>query len=205
MKIVLCILLGYLLGTLSPSALVSKIKKKNLREHGTKNLGATNTLLNFGKGWGAFVLIFDIAKAYIAYKLAQHLFPQIWLAGMIAGCASIVGHIFPFYMGFKGGKGLAALGGAILAHDPLIFLFMVVVCFGLMLLLNYSFVLPISAAILFPILSGIRSGSIAIGLMATLMGGLLLFSHRADIVKVIRGEATHTNVRKFLHRSSNDK
>ena len=62
MNALFCAVIGYLLGSVSPSALLSKIKKKNIREHGTKNLGALNTLINFGKGWGVFVMLFDIAK-----------------------------------------------------------------------------------------------------------------------------------------------
>lgn len=202
MKILACIVLGYLLGTISPSALISKLRKTDLRKSGTKNLGATNTFLNFGKGMGAIVLVTDIAKSFAAYKLAQLIFPGFALAGMISGCAAVAGHIFPFYMGFKGGKGLASFGGLILAHDAPLFLFMLIVCFGLMLILNYSFALPFSAAAMFPVLAGIRSQSLLVGMLALASSLLIIFSHRADIVLVFQGKAEHTEVRRFFARKA---
>ncbi|MBQ8724062.1 MAG: glycerol-3-phosphate acyltransferase, partial [Oscillospiraceae bacterium] len=75
MKVILLLLFGYLLGSLSPAALVSKLKRKNLRKNGTGNLGATNVMLNFGKKYGALVMLLDIAKAFVTVKLAAFLFP----------------------------------------------------------------------------------------------------------------------------------
>lgn len=204
MRVILCIIAGYLLGSISPSALVSKIKKKNLREHGTKNLGATNTLLNFGKGYAALVLAFDMFKAFAAYKLAQLLLPKLAVAGLIAGCAAIAGHIFPFYMKFKGGKGLASLGGVVLAHDPILFLILLVIGLSSMFILNYSFALPISASILFPIFAGIRSSSLAVGLIAAAGCGLIMFKHWDDIVKIIQGKAENTEVKGFIKKNKHN-
>lgn len=64
MKVFLCISFGYLLGSVSPFALLSKLKKKSLRENGTGNLGATNVMLNFGKLYGVLVMLFDVLKAF---------------------------------------------------------------------------------------------------------------------------------------------
>lgn len=198
MRILICILMGYLLGTLSPSALISKIKKKNLREHGTKNLGATNTLLNFGKGYAALVLAFDMLKAYAAYKLAQLLLPKLAVAGLIAGCSAVAGHIFPFYMKFKGGKGLASLGGVVLAHDPILFIILLAIGIASMLILNYSFALPISASILLPVFAGIRSASVAVGLIFAIPCSLIIYKHWDDIVKTVRGEAENAEVKEYI-------
>lgn len=104
MAVVCSIIIGYLLGCISPAALVSKIKNKDLRKSGTGNLGATNTLLVFGKSWGVCVMLFDVAKAFTACKLARWLFPSLPIAGMLAGSAAVAGHIYPFYMKFRGGK-----------------------------------------------------------------------------------------------------
>lgn len=102
MEIGICIIMGYLIGTLSPAALFAKLKNANLRENGTGNLGATNALLVMGRVYGVLVMVLDILKAFIAFRLAAKLFPAIKVAGMIAGLAAIIGHIFPFYMNFKG-------------------------------------------------------------------------------------------------------
>lgn len=124
MAYIFSVIIGYLLGCLSPAALISKIKRKNLRKNGTGNLGATNVMLNFGKRFGALVMLFDIFKAFAAYKLAELLFPSAAFVGIAAGFAAVVGHVFPFYMKFKGGKGLAAFAGMVLAYNPWLFLFL---------------------------------------------------------------------------------
>lgn len=121
LETVISLVIGYLLGTLSPAALFAKLKKVNLRKRGTGNLGATNTTMVLGKQYGALVMILDIGKAFLACKLAELLFPELAVAGLLAGAAAVVGHIYPFYMKFKGGKGLAAFGGMILAYNPWMF------------------------------------------------------------------------------------
>lgn len=180
--------MGYLLGSLSPAALLSKLKNKSLRTHGTGNLGATNTMLVFGKGYGALVMLFDITKAFTAVKLAQALYPALFIAGLLAGSAAVVGHIFPFYLKFKGGKGLASFGGLILGVDPFLFLILLTIALTLMFVINYSVAMPLSAAILFPILYGIHSGSPAAFLIAAALSVLIIVKHIDNIHRVRRGE-----------------
>lgn len=188
MEIVFSIVIGYLLGSLSPAALFSKLKKKNLRKQGTGNLGATNTMLVLGKRYGALVMLFDIAKAFVSVKLAQILFPYLAVAGVVAGAAAVVGHIFPFYLKFKGGKGLAAFGGFVLAVDPLLFLILLVIALVFMFIINYSAAMPISAGILFPVLYAIRAGDIAASLIVALVSILVIAEHLPNVFKAIRGE-----------------
>ena len=81
MKITLCLLLAYLLGSLSPAALLAAVKKTDLRKSGTKNLGATNTMLILGKRFGIAVMVFDIFKAVLATRCAEWIAPELdWLA-----------------------------------------------------------------------------------------------------------------------------
>lgn len=144
---VVSLLIGYLLGMLSPAALFAKRKKVNLRKCGTGNLGATNTTMVLGKKYGALVMILDIGKAFLACKLAELLFPELAVADLLAGAASVVGHIFPFYMKFKGGKGLAAFGGMILAYNPWILLGLLAVGIVLIFIFNYGIAITIFAAV----------------------------------------------------------
>lgn len=183
----LCIVIGYLLGSLNPAALLSRLKKKDLRKHGTGNLGATNTMLVFGKRYGALVMVFDIAKTWLAVKLAEFLFPNLIAAGLIAGCGAVIGHIFPFYLKFKGGKGFAAYAGMILAFDPISFLILLVICTTLMILANYSAAMPMSAAVLFPILTLIRTGSPVLVLIAVGIGIVIVIKHWRNLRKGING------------------
>ena len=124
LKIFLCFAIGYLLGCISPSYIISKAKKIDLRRCGTKNLGTTNAIMSLGKAWGAVVMFVDIIKAWIAVKLCQLIFPSLLLGGVVAGSASVLGHNHPFYLRFKGGKGIAAFGGFVLAFSWQIFLMM---------------------------------------------------------------------------------
>ena len=93
-------LAGYLLGSLSPATLFSKLKKVDLKRVGTKNPGAANALLMLGRGYGAAVMLLDMAKAAVSVLLARALFPASAVAPLLAGGFAILGHIFPFYMGF---------------------------------------------------------------------------------------------------------
>lgn len=185
MKHIISLLIGYFFGTLNPAALLSKIKKKDLRSVGTKNLGATNTMLNFGKRYGALVLLLDMAKTVVACVLTKLAFPTLTTATMVAGIGAILGHIFPFYMKFKGGKGLAAFAGLVLAFDPIVFLILLVVCTAIMIIVNYSIGMPISAAILFPFFVGFKTYSVPMIILAAASGLIIIISH-FEIISRIR-------------------
>lgn len=188
MNILGSLILGYLLGSLSPAALFGKLKKEDLRHQGTGNLGATNAMLILGKGYGAAVMLFDIIKAYVAVKLAERLFPAFALAGLLSGSAAVVGHVYPFYMKFKGGKGLAAYGGMVLGVDPLLFLILLIIALTFMFIVNYSVAVPMSAGVLFPILYALRGAQIAGTVIATAVSVLIICKHFSNIGKARRGE-----------------
>lgn len=198
MKTAVCLIVGYLFGSLSPAALLAKIKNTDMRKKGTGNLGATNAMMLFGKGYGLFVMLFDILKAFCASKVAKLLFPLFSLAGLLAGAAAVVGHIFPFYLNFQGGKGLAAFGGMILGYHPLMFLALLATGCVLILLTNYSVTIALYAAILFPVLVGFCSGSVAEVLVAVAVSLLLLWKFRGNFQKIREG--SEMKVREFLRK-----
>lgn len=202
--IAVSILLGYLLGSLSPAALLDKIKHANLRKQGTRNLGATNTALVLGKKWGIAVMTFDIFKAFLAVLLAGHFFPNYVWVRPLAGSAAVLGHVLPFYLRFKGGKGLAAFGGLVLALDPVIFLILLAIAIVLMLIFNYGVCTPISAGILFPILYGFKYHDLW-GTVAVAVAGIVLVTKNlAGIGRVRRGEemGARTGLRRFFSGKS---
>lgn len=188
--------IGYLLGSLNPAALIARLKKQNIRASGTKNLGATNVMMHFGKGFGALVMLFDVFKAAGAVWIVRWIFPEIALVGILGGCAAVMGHIFPFYLKFKGGKGLAAFGGMVLGVNPFSFLVLLIFCSALILIVNYSVFMPVTAAILFPLLLWLRTGDPIAALVALLTGGVLIFKFRENLVKV--KNRTEVKVRGFL-------
>lgn len=196
MSSIISIAIGYFLGCLSPSSFLARKKNVDLRNEGTGNLGATNTTIVLGKKAGAFVMIFDIAKAYIAAQIAKLLFPRQYYASLLASCATVFGHIFPCHMKFKGGKGLAAFGGMVLAHDPLIFLILLVIGLVAMFVVNYGVALPLTAAVLFPVFAGVRSMDMTVFAITAVTSALIIIVHWKNIGKAMRHE--HETVRGFI-------
>lgn len=188
MHAVLSLVMGYFIGCISPAKLVGKRKNVNLKETGTGNLGATNTALVLGRKAGYFVLVLDMFKSFFSYKIAKYLFPQLAIAGIIACIGVIVGHAFPVFNGFQGGKGLAAFGGLVLAHDPLQFAVLLTVGIITAFALNYGVYLAVTAATLFPIFSYFRSGSFSTFLSTAAASGTVLLLHAGNIRRAITGE-----------------
>lgn len=195
-EVTVCLLIGYLLGSLSPSALLAKLKKINLRKQGTGNLGATNTTMVLGKNYGALVMVLDIGKAFLACKVSARLFPALEIATLLAGAAAVVGHMFPFYMKFRGGKGLAAFGGMILAFNPWFFLILLIIGLVLIFVINYGVAMPMSASVLFPVMVAVQTRNTASVLTCTVTGLLLLVKHWSILGRIQRGE--ETKVREFV-------
>lgn len=188
MKALLSLIMGYFIGCINPAKMISKRKHVDLKESGTGNLGATNTALVLGRKAGYVVLTFDMVKSILSYKLAKLLFPQLAVAGIIACIGVILGHCFPVFMNFQGGKGLAAFGGLVLAHDPLIFVVLLTLGIIAAFVLDYGVYLAVSAATLFPIFSYIRSGSIPVLATASVSSGIILAVHRRNLHRAITGE-----------------
>ncbi len=123
MKFVLYAIIGYFIGCLNFGVIVPKIMyKKDIREYGSGNAGATNAFRVFGKIAGVIVLILDLTKSLAYVLVLEHKFNEtdmILLAW--AGLFVVIGHIFPVFFGFKGGKGVSATGGTIAAICPFAF------------------------------------------------------------------------------------
>lgn len=196
MEIILCLLLGYLLGCLNPAALMGKLKNIDLRQVGTRNLGASNVLLCIGKASGFIVMALDIAKGYFSVKLAKALFPLLSVAGLVAGIGAILGHVFPFYLQFRGGKGLAAYAGLVLAYDPWIFLILLIICVAAVLIVNYAYAMPMTGGFLFPVLAWLRSRSLVVLALSAVSGALIVVKHWSNIARAHSGG--EKPIRQFL-------
>lgn len=185
---VLSLVIGYLIGCMNPARMVGKRKNVNLKESGTGNLGATNTALVLGRKAGYFVLFFDMFKSFFSYRLAKFLFPQLAAAGVIACIGVILGHAFPVFFGFQGGKSLAAFGGLVLAHDPVQFAVLLTLGIVMAFVMNYGVYLAVTATTLFPILSWIRSGSLMTFFSTATASGIVLALHFGNLRRAITGE-----------------
>ena len=198
MKYLLCALVGYALGCISPSWMVSKLKHTDIQKSGTKNLGTTNTFIHFGKGWGSLVLFCDMSKAFLSVKLCGWLFPEFVLAGVVAGCMAVIGHIFPFYNHFRGGKGIASFGGFILATDIRCFLFLLIVGCILSLIFNYGCSISFTAAALFPFLYSAKIGSRLAFIFLVACSTVIICKHIENIKKIRTGE--ERKIREFIKK-----
>ena len=112
------LLLGYLSGSLTPSIWITRlVKGVDVRDAGSRHATTTNTIRQAGFGWGALVLVIDIAKGFFTW-LAVQFAPAVWIVPLTAG-AAVIGHCWPVFAGFRGGMGLACAGGCLLAAEPL--------------------------------------------------------------------------------------
>ncbi len=205
MQGIVSVILGYFIGCLSPAGLMAKCHDVNLKEEGTGNLGATNTALVLGRKAGYFVLFFDILKSFFSYKLARLLFPHLAIAGLLAGIGTILGHAFPVFLRFQGGKGLASFGGLVLAHDPGQFVILLALGIIAAVVLNYGVYLAVTATVLFPFFSYFRSGSLSVFLSAAAASSLVFALHLGNLRRAITGEdpiRTRDGFRKIFGKNT---
>lgn len=191
--------LGYIIGCINPAMAISKAKHVNLKEEGTGNLGATNTAYVLGRKAGIFVMIFDILKSFLSYKLAKWLFPKLLIAGILASIGCILGHCFPVFMHFSGGKGLAAFGGLILAYSPWMFAIIVSTGVALMFLCNTGVVAPFMGCIAFPVMV-YYAGHDTLETLAVLAASAIIFSTHLSNFKMARKKEDVVNTRDFVKK-----
>ncbi|KQL53982.1 glycerol-3-phosphate acyltransferase [Heyndrickxia shackletonii] len=124
----LILILAYLLGSIPSGLIVGKLFYGiDIREHGSGNLGATNTFRTLGKKAGIAVTVADILKGTLATCLPLIFGVSAGFHPLLVGLVAVIGHIFPIFAGFRGGKAVATSGGVILAYSPLLFLLIVIV------------------------------------------------------------------------------
>lgn len=180
--------IGYAIGNINPAYIVGLRKGYDIRKRGSGNPGATNLMLLEGKKAGAFVTAFDISKAAVSVGLARNLFPRCKSAGELAGAGCVIGHMYPALMNFRGGKGLACLGGVILSfgvNDFLLSLFSESI---LLLATRYLCLVPVTASALYPVYHGVTSGNWE---GAAILGSLALpifNKHRENFERIKNGK-----------------
>ncbi len=139
---ILCLLIGYLFGNFQTAYIIGRLNGIDIREKGSGNAGTTNTLRVLGKKAGLLVFVGDLAKSIgavvLVYFLFRNKYPEYtYLLKLYTGLGCIIGHNFPFYLGFKGGKGIAAMSGMILAFHWMYVPVDLLIFFGTFALTNY--------------------------------------------------------------------
>lgn len=158
LMIISSILIGYLLGSINPSYIISKYKGFDIRTKGSGNAGASNALILLGKTTGVLCALFDIFKAYLSVKISTRLFPIFKIAGILSGTSCILGHMFPITMNFKGGKGLACLAGMCIAYDARLFLILLLIEFVIAFVTTYICFVATTGSTIFAIVMLIKNG-----------------------------------------------
>jgi len=186
--ILAALVLGYLLGSIPFGLLLTRAAGLgDVRSIGSGNIGATNVLRTGNKGLAAATLLLDMLKGTAAVLIAQHfLGPE---PAMAAGFAAFIGHIFPVWLGFKGGKGVATYLGVLLGFGVQPALVFAVVWIAMAIMFRFSSLAALSAAIIVPV-SLFYMGMPMVALMFGVMSVIVFWKHRANIQRLAAGTET---------------
>lgn len=179
--------LGYAIGNINPAYVMGLRRGYDIRKKGSGNAGATNLMILEGKKAGAFVMCFDISKAAVSVGLARKLCVHSSLAGEAAGAACILGHMYPALMRFRGGKGLACLGGVILAFGVNDFLATLFLESLLLMATRYLCLVPITGAVFYPVYHGIERGDWRAAAILGLVTLPMLSKHVENLQRIKEG------------------
>ena len=199
-QVILFFILSYLLGAIPSAFWIGRFFYSiDIREFGSGNSGATNAFRVLGYKIGIIVLLFDIFKTWLAVSLVD-LFsitatssPELLFETKIAfGIAAVIGHIFPIYIGFRGGKGIASLLGLIIALEAEAAFYSIIVFLLVLFITRYVSVSSILASFAFPVIVIfiLESSIISLNLFAIFLPFLSLITHQKNIERLIRGEET---------------
>lgn len=181
-------LMGYLFGCSNLAFFLGKANGFDIRQHGSNNAGASNATVTMGLKAGVLVGIHDVGKSCIVALLAATLFPAVPGAAAVAGAAAVLGHIFPFYLNFQGGKGFASFVGMILALDWKFFLVIVVAALLITFISDYIAVATLTTATVFPIYLIVNHCGLII-ICSVCIATLVIYSkHIINIKRICSGE-----------------
>ena len=205
-SLIFTIIFSYLLGSLNSAIIVCKVwKKKDIRDFGSGNAGLTNVLRVFGKGPALATLLCDLAKGILAVLICRLVVTNLFevtffndsiFIGYVAGISVMLGHIFPVFYGFHGGKGVLIAATTLIAIEPLTCLFAVSVFIIVLIITKYVSVASISAAAAYPIITfltqkfiiGLENGVLLNSLMALIIGVIIIYMNKTNIIRLMNGK-----------------
>ena len=198
----LLFVLSYLLGSIPSGLIIGKVfYNTDIREHGSGNLGGTNTFRTLGKKAGLIVTSLDIIKGTVATLLPYIFHIQAdnwpnWIAiPLICGLLAVIGHMYPIFAGFRGGKAVATSGGILLGYDPTLFLILVA-CFFLFLIttkiVSLSSMLIATVALIYVWFTD----DISFQILVLFLAGFIYYRHRANIKRIINKTEPKVNLFK---------
>ncbi|KXK42146.1 MAG: Glycerol-3-phosphate acyltransferase [Bacteroidetes bacterium OLB11] len=196
MNEIILIILAYLLGSIPSAVWISKyFFDIDIRDYGSGNAGATNTFRVLGKKAGSFVFAIDMLKGFLAvdlaYFISRYQMDSMALTNfqVTLGLAAVIGHIFPIWANFKGGKGIATLFGMILAIQPIVAVCLIIVFMLMLLVTRYVSLSSIAASIAFPVMIFFifREPELMYRIFALACAILVILTHHKNINRLLNG------------------
>ena len=186
MGYLIAVILGYLLGCSHMAYYIGKLKKLDIRSAGSGNLGASNTTVLLGWKAGVLMAVHDIGKAVLAVLLLKVLFPEAEYIGAVAGVACVLGHIFPFYLKFRGGKGFASFFGMTLALNWKLALCVALAVIVVTIVTDYIVCGTLTTILTVPVYLGFTTSWLlaAILSVATVV---MLYKHKDNYPRILNG------------------
>jgi glycerol-3-phosphate acyltransferase PlsY len=193
---ILLVLLAYLLGSLPFAVIVSKLYGlEDPRSHGSGNPGATNVLRTGNKSAALLTLLGDAVKGWLAVWLTGRLGGDV-LAVSVAGVAAFLGHVYPVFLKFRGGKGVATALGVLLGWSGSLALVTIATWVATAALTRYSSLAALVAAMVTAVAAGFMIGSIQTVTAVTVMSAVLIWRHRANIQRLLNGTESRIGSKK---------
>lgn len=179
-------IISYLIGSIPFSYLVPRwLGKIDIRLHGSGNTGTTNVVRTLGLKVGIVAFIGDFAKGVVPTLMGLSFFGES--GGAICAALTVIGHCHPIWLNFKGGKGVATSAGVLLVLFPDIFIILLIIQFILIIATRYMSLASISSAILLPVLSFAFSKSDTLLIFSFVLGAYVIYRHRANLIRLIKG------------------
>ena len=218
--VLLCMGMSYVLGSLNFGVILSSLKyKDDIRSHGSGNAGTTNMLRTYGKGAAAATLIGDMLKAVVAMIAGYALLPSVEMGGnptfpmigpAVAGLFVVLGHIFPCFFRFQGGKGVASTLMVILMTNPIVFAIIITIHGVVMFGTRFVSLAAIMSMLLYPIvLSSIETAFLGHPTMASasavVLAVLVVFAHRENIQRLRAGKESKLSFKKKMDKENSEK
>lgn len=178
---------SYLLGCSNMALYLSSCKGIDLRASGSGNLGASNAMILMGWKAGIIVAVHDIGKAVLAVVLSRHFCSSLPFIGAVAGVACVLGHMFPFYLRFKGGKGFASYLGMTLALNWKFALIIFIIVVAVTLITDYIVAGTVTTIVIVPTYMGIAEKSLSLVFILLVATAAILYKHRENYVRILNG------------------